>query len=303
MRIKDIYMNKKILHVVSSDAVKERVFQLINSSKNEEIVVCPTSLFYGKLPKNYTKKELTATALSLQKYSCSDSLYEFTHRDYSVYNKVIVWHGRNAEEILLLYWMADLTKDNLYEIDVADCKEVFEEFKRTSLYHFPVIFVEALEIEELERYDWLGEYLKKVGEEQHSQYKSNWEYWRNKRLFLRVCRDNDWVIDSVDEELIVKMMHDIMNSDYYHKLPDWVKYAVLLSIITYDLYVDFSHLFVCNRIADLVLRNNKEITENGLVDLFDIIQWREAYQFENFGRFRRLQQVNKRLLTKSNIKV
>ena len=61
------------------------------------------------------------------------------------------------------------------------------------------------------------------------------------------------------------MMHDIMNSDYYHKLPDWVKYAVLLSIITYDLYVDFSYLFVCNRIADLVLRNNKEITENGLV--------------------------------------
>lgn len=61
LRIKDIYMNKKILHVVSSDAVKERVFQLINSSKNEEIVVCPTSLDYGILPKNYTKKELTAT--------------------------------------------------------------------------------------------------------------------------------------------------------------------------------------------------------------------------------------------------
>ena len=94
-----------------------------------------------------------------------------------------------------------------------------------------------------------------------------------------------------------------MNSDYYHKLPDWVKYAVLLSIITYDLYVDFSYLFVCEKIADLVLRNNKELTENGLVDLFDIIQWREAYQFENFGKFRRLQQVNKRLLAKSNIKV
>lgn len=139
--------------------------------------------------------------------------------------------------------------------------------------------------------------------EQHSQYKSNWEYWRNKRSFLRVWRDNNWVIDSVDEELIVKMMHDIMNSDYYHKLPDWVKYVVLLSIITYDLYVDFSYLFVCEKIADLVLRNNKELTENGLVDLFDIIQWREAYQFENFGRFRRLQQVNKRLLAKSNIKV
>lgn len=40
-------MDMKILHVVSSDADKERVFQLINSSKNEEIVVCPTSLGYG----------------------------------------------------------------------------------------------------------------------------------------------------------------------------------------------------------------------------------------------------------------
>lgn len=43
MRIKDIYMNKKILHVVSSDAVKERVFQLINSSKNEESIVLTQS--------------------------------------------------------------------------------------------------------------------------------------------------------------------------------------------------------------------------------------------------------------------
>lgn len=294
-------MNKKILHIVDSDAAKERVFQLINSSENEQIEVCPTYLSYGILPKNYTKKQLAATAASLQKYNWTDDLYKFVHRDYSVYDKVIVWHGRHAGELLLLYWIADLTKDNLYEIDVADCKEVFEEFKRTSLYHFPVIFVGALEIEEMERHDWLGKYLKKVGEEQHSQYKSNWEYWRNKRSFLRVCRDNNWVIDSVDEELIVKMMHDIMNSDYYHKLPDWVKYAVLLSIITYDLYRDFGYFSICSKIADLVLRNNKELTEKGLVDLFDIIQWREAYYFENFGRFRMLQQVNKRLLAKSTI--
>lgn len=288
-------MNKKILHIVDSDAAKERVFQLINSSENEQIEICPTYLSYGILPKNYTKKQLAATAASLQKYNWTDDLYKFVHRDYSVYDKVIVWHGRHAGELLLLYWMADLTKNNLYEIDVADCKEVFEESKRTSLYHFPVIFVGALEIEEMERHDWLGKYLKKVGEEQHSQYKSNWEYWRNKRSFLRVCRDNNWVIDSVDEELIVKMMHDIKNSDYYHKLPDWVKYAVLLSIITYDLYRDFGYFSICSKIADWGLRNNKEIKENGIADLFDVIQWREAYHFENFRRLRRLQQVNKRL--------
>lgn len=112
-------MNKKILHIVYSDAAKERVFQLINSSENEELEVCPTYLSYGILPKNYTKKQLAATAASLQKYDWTDNLYKFVHRDYSVYDKVIVWHGRDAGEILLLYWMADLTKDNLYEIDVA----------------------------------------------------------------------------------------------------------------------------------------------------------------------------------------
>ena len=54
-------MNKKILHIVDSDAAKERVFQLINSSENEQIEVCPTYLSYGILPKNYTKKQQMLT--------------------------------------------------------------------------------------------------------------------------------------------------------------------------------------------------------------------------------------------------
>lgn len=286
-------MNKKILHIVDSDAAKERVFQLINSSENEQIEVCPTYLSYGILPKNYTKKQLAATAASLQKYNWTDDLYKFVHRDYSVYDKVIVWHGRHAGELLLLYWMADLTKDNLYEIDVADCKEVFEEFKRTSLYHFPVIFVGALEIEEMERHDWLGKYLKKVSKERHNQYKSNWKFWRNTPSLLRVCRDNNWVIDSIDEALIVKKMHEIIDSDWFHKIPEYVKLAVLGGIITYDLYVDFGYFGICGRIVDFILRKNKELIDNGLVELYDIIQWKEAYQFDNFERFHKLQKKRK----------
>lgn len=296
-------MNKKILHIVYSDAAKERVFQLINSSENEELEVCPTYLSYGILPKNYTKKQLAATAASLQKYDWTDNLYKFVHRDYSVYDKVIVWHGRDAGEILLLYWMDDLTKDNLYEIDVADCEELFQEFIRTSLYHFPVISVAALDLEEMERHNWLGEYLKKVSKEQHNQYKSNWKFWRNTPSLLRVCRDNNWVIDSIDEELIVKKMHEIMDSDWFHKIPDWVKLAVLGSIITYDLYVDFGFLGMCSRIVDFVLRKNEELIDKGLVMLYDIIQWKEAYQYENFERFLKLQKANESLMANNYNKV
>jgi len=296
-------MNKKILHIVDSDAAKERVFQLINSSENEEIEVCPTYLSYGILPKNYTKKQLAATAASLQKYDWTDNLYKFVHRDYSVYDKVIVWHGRNAGEILLLYWMADLTKDNLYEIDVADCEELFQEFIRTSLYQFPVISVAALDLEEMERHNWLGEYLKKVSKEQHDQYKSNWKFWRNTPSLLRVCRDNNWVIDSVDEELIENKANDIMNSDWFHKIPEYVKFAVLGGIITYDLSVDFGFFAICGRIVGFVLRKNEELIDKGLVMLYDIIQWKEAYQYETYVRFHKLQNENDRLLANNKNKV
>lgn len=296
-------MNKKILHIVDSDAAKERVFQLINSSENEQLEVCPTYLSYGILPKNYTKKQLAATAASLQKYDWTDNLYKFVHRDYSVYDKVIVWHGRDAGEILLLYWMADLTKDNLYEIDVADCEEIFQKFIRTSLYQFPVISVTGLDIEEMKRHNLLGKYLKKVSKERHNQYKSNWKFWRNTPSLLRVCRDNNWVIDSIDEELIEKKMYGIMNSDWFHKIPDWVKLAVLGSIITYDLYVDFGYLGICSRIVNFVLRKNEELIDKGLVLLYDIIQWKEAYQFENFERFQKLQKANESLMAKNQNKV
>lgn len=296
-------MNKKILHIVDSDAAKERVFQLINSSENEQIEVCPTYLSYGILPKNYTKKQLAATAASLQKYNWTDGLYKFVHRDYSVYDKVIVWHGRHAGELLLLYWMADLTKNNLYEIDVADCEEIFHKFIRTSLYKFPVISVKELDLEEMERHNWLGKYLKKVSKERHNQYKSNWKFWRNTPSLLRVCRDNNWVIDSIDEALIVKKMHEIMDSDWFHKIPEYVKLAVLGGIITYDLYVDFGYFGICGRIVDFILRKNKELIDNGLVELYDIIQWKEAYQFDNFERFHKLQKTNESLMTNNYNKI
>ena len=142
-----------------------------------------------------------------------------------------------------------------------------------------------------------------MSKEQHDQYKSNWKFWRNTPSLLRVCRDNNWVIDSIDEELIEKKMYGIMNSDWFHKIPDWVKLAVLGSIITYDLYVDFGYLGICSRIVNFVLRKNEELIDKGLVLLYDIVQWKEAYQFENFERFQKLQKANESLMAKIQNKV
>ncbi len=96
-----------------------------------------------------------------------------------------------------------------------------------------------MDIEEMERQNLVGKYLKKVSKERHNQYKSNWKFWRNTPSLLRVCRDNNWV-----------------------------KLAVLGSIITYDLYVDFGFLGMCSRIVDFVLRKNEELIDKGLVMLY-----------------------------------
>ena len=65
-------MEKKNLHIVASEAAKQRVFRLINRLKTDEIVVCPTNLSYGILPKNNTRKELVNAAISLDKCGKGD---------------------------------------------------------------------------------------------------------------------------------------------------------------------------------------------------------------------------------------
>ena len=129
----EIIMAAKNLHIVHSDQTAKRVFRIVNCPDTDEIAVCPVIFSCGILPKTYDKKELEDTAEFLRLYSYY-SLYDFIHKNFSAYDKVIVWHGRTAEELLLLYLMADLTKDNLYEIDLADCEEFFVYFQKHSLY-------------------------------------------------------------------------------------------------------------------------------------------------------------------------
>lgn len=190
-------MAAKNLHIVSSDKAAKKVFRIADCPNTDEISVCPVVFSCGILPKTYDKKELADTAEFLRIYSYY-SLYDFVYKNYSAYDKVIVWHGRTAEELLLLYMMADLTKGDLYEIDIADCEEFFLYFQKHSLYQYPVITTDFLEADDMDKYDWQNAYLKKVNREQLEKYRSEWEYWRNSPSLLRVCKDNNFKIESVD---------------------------------------------------------------------------------------------------------
>jgi len=283
-------MAAKNLHIVPSDQTAKRVFRIVNCPDSDEIAVCPVVFSCGILPKTYDKKELEDTAEFLRLYSYY-SLYDFVHKEYSAYDKVIVWHGRTAEELLLLYMMADLTKDNLYEIDLADCEEFFVYFQKHSLYHYPVITTHFLEPEDMDKYDWLNDYLKKVNVEQHEKYKREWKYWRKSPSLLRVCKKNNFKIESIDPEYIEGLMHKIINQKWFYWLCDPIKYAALIDNIVPELYSFQDRVDWCYNIADYVLRNCETVKENCHVDMYDIIQWKEAYMLTKLMEQSKLREI------------
>ena len=290
-----VTMEKKNLHIVASEAAKQRIVRLINRMKTDEIVVCPTNLSYGILPKNNTRKELVNAAISLDKYDNVDRLYDFSHKDYSADEKVIVWHGRDAGSLLLQYWVATLTKDNLYEVDVADCEILFQKFLRNSVFHFNVIIIDGIMQEDLDCFDWMGKYMKKVTHDQHEVYKKQWNYWINTPSLLRVCRENDGMIDYVDKSLVEKKIVEIKGYDWFYKISDIFKYGVMLGIIECDLHKEFDNYLICQRIADTIMSSSVYLNGTGYKEMYDMIIWENAYSLENLREKNRLVAMKKYL--------
>lgn len=292
-------MAAKNLHIVSNDHVAKRVFRIVDCSKTDEITVCPVIFSCGILPKTYDRKELVDTAEFLRIYSYY-TLYEFVHRDYSAYEKVIVWHGRTASELLLLYLMADLTKDNLYEIDIADCEKFFSYFQKHSLYHYPVITTDFLEPDDMDKYDWLNTCLKKVNMEQYKKYRSEWEYWRNKPSLLRVCKTNNFKIEYVDSEYIEGLMQNIISQKWFNRLSDPIKYLALIDNIAKELYSFHGCLNWCYYIADYVLRKSETMKETCYSEMYDIIQWQEAYMLTKLREQSKLREIRHSIREETN---
>lgn len=283
-------MAAKNLHIVYSDYVEKRVFRIVDYNRRDEIEVCPVVFSIGILPKTYEKKELEDTAEFLRIYSYY-SLYEFVHKDYSAYDKVIVWHGRTASELLLLYMMADLAQDNLYEIDLADNEELFSYFKKHSSYHYPVITTDFLEAEHMDKYDWLNAYLKKVSAKQHEKYRNGWEHWRNTPSLIRVCKKNDFKIESVDAKYIEGLSNKIMKQEWFYNLCDPIKYAALIDNIVPELYKFHDRVDWCYDIADYVLRQIHNVKETCYPEMYDIIKWQEAYMLTKLMEQSKLKEI------------
>ena len=116
-------MEKKTLHVVSSLCTKGTLkMGLCKLEQKPEIAYLPIDLSFGYIPKDFSDKELCFALASHGHMEVFDQLKKFVTTDYSQYEKVIVWHGLSASELLLLYLMSVLVEGELYHVDIRDYK-------------------------------------------------------------------------------------------------------------------------------------------------------------------------------------
>ena len=114
-------MKENTLHVVSGLSSKGRVAQSLGRlGIKETVTYLPTDFSFGYIPKDFSDKELCFSLASRNQIDLFYNLKEFITTDYSRYQKVIVWHGWSANDLLLLYLMSVLTEENLYPIDISD---------------------------------------------------------------------------------------------------------------------------------------------------------------------------------------
>ena len=72
----------------------------------------------AELAKDFSDKELCFALASHNKMNEFDHLKSFITTDFSSFDKIIVWHGWSASELLLLYLMSVLIKENLFQLTI-----------------------------------------------------------------------------------------------------------------------------------------------------------------------------------------
>lgn len=117
-------MEGKRLHVVYGMSAKGTLIHGLSlMGVVEDVVYLPIDLSTGYLPKDFSDKELCLALASWNNMDYFDVLKSFVKTDFSGYDKVIVWHGWSANDLLLLYLMSILVDEKLYQVDIKDCSD------------------------------------------------------------------------------------------------------------------------------------------------------------------------------------
>lgn len=189
----------KTLHIVSDISAAGAIkMHLKGINSTDKVAEWSAPLMYGPLFSDFSDKELKRRAGYLNKlfghydYDPYSTMHNIVNCNFDKYEKVVVWHGNNVNELLLLYMLSSLTKGRLYEADITELYELFPHFKST-----PVPLAVAYCSEDNIRI--MYHKIKPISEETKAEYVAEWNRWAESDAPLRL-KGNDNTIFEADED-------------------------------------------------------------------------------------------------------
>lgn len=221
-------MKENTLHVVNGLSSRGRLLQSLGLlGIKETVTYLPTDFSFGHIPKDFSDKELCFSLASRNQIDGFYNLKEFITTDYSRYQKVIVWHGWSANDLLLLYLMSVLTEENLYQIDISD--------------QYPDMGYVCIQ-------DIIDKNLvslaKPVSKQEQIYYRNQWDKWTNSPYPYRFSDIHKGIIKGYPENFmdpyifdavkksnnLLLIIGDVMTKMDYLFIPDSIIYRRILQL-------------------------------------------------------------------------
>ena len=198
-------MKEKVLHIVDGPSSR---WVLQVGKITDEIFAFPLYLSFGPIPKDFSDQELCYSMMTLYNWPNPDRFFEefsklkrMVKLDYSSYDKVVVWHGGEAHELLVLYMMAVLTDNNLYHVDIRDCSEFMGKME-----YIPNPYMEDVSPSDISTFN-MASNMKKVSPQENEEYRKMWHEWTKSKApyrFTSLVSDciKEYTGDFMDETIL-----------------------------------------------------------------------------------------------------
>lgn len=240
-------MEKKVLHVVDCLANKGTLrMGLSMLGQRPEIAYLPINLSIGYIPKDFSDKELCFALASHNHMEVFEELKKFVTTDYSQYEKVIVWHGLSASELLLLYLMSVLVEGELYHVDIRDCKGLMEKHLSKNLSR---LYPDMGSVCPEDISDMIS-LAKQLNFNAKEYCREQWYKWANSQAPYRFSNIHAGVIEEYPEDFM-----DDSIKEYVQKKSSFNRVVGKIMMKYYDLYIPDS--IIVRRLYHL--RDNGEI--------------------------------------------
>lgn len=195
-------MKTKSLHVVHGSSAK---VTLEMGKVKDDIIYLPINLSCCHIPQDFSDKELCFALTSQNQFGMFDQFKDFITKDYSVYNRVIVWHGWAASDLLLLYLMSTLIEDNLYQITITD----YPDFKKR---HESAPFVGMGWVCPMDVSEMMS-YMRPITKTDLQKYKEQWNRWKETKTPYRFSDIHTGVIEEYPADFMDSTIIDIVRKE------------------------------------------------------------------------------------------